>query len=51
MITLVVGPLASPRRFIQKMLDGHMKGLANDERLFGLVIFELWRREYRIGLV
>jgi asparagine synthase (glutamine-hydrolysing) len=31
------------------LLDGHLKGRSNSERLFALVIFELWRREYRIA--
>jgi asparagine synthase (glutamine-hydrolysing) len=31
------------------LLDGHLKGRSNSERLFALVMFELWRREYRIA--
>jgi asparagine synthase (glutamine-hydrolysing) len=32
-----------------ELLDGHLKGRSNSERLFALVMFELWRREYRIA--
>ena len=35
---------------IGKLLAGQAKGLANSERLFGLVLFELWRREYRVSI-
>jgi asparagine synthase (glutamine-hydrolysing) len=35
-------------RFIVKLLRGQEKGRDNGERLFGLVMFQLWRREYRI---
>jgi asparagine synthase (glutamine-hydrolysing) len=34
------------RNFVSKLLDGQAKGRSNSERLFALVIFELWRREY-----
>ena len=33
---------------IRRLLDGQAKGLNNNERLFALVLFELWRREYRM---
>jgi asparagine synthase (glutamine-hydrolysing) len=32
--------------FVARLLDGQSRGRANSERLFGLVMFELWRREY-----
>lgn len=35
---------------INKLLDGQTKGRANSERLFALVLFELWRREYQISV-
>lgn len=38
------------RAFIRKLLDGQQAGRANGERLFGLVMFELWRREYGAAL-
>lgn len=34
--------------FIEKLFKGQAAGRSNGERLFGLVMFELWRREYRI---
>jgi asparagine synthase (glutamine-hydrolysing) len=33
---------------ISSLLKGQDKGRNNSERLFGLVIFELWRREYNV---
>jgi asparagine synthase (glutamine-hydrolysing) len=35
--------------FIEKLLDEQDKGRNHQERLFSLVIFELWRREYNIS--
>jgi asparagine synthase (glutamine-hydrolysing) len=37
-------------RFVAQLLAGQRKGRSNSERLFGLVMFELWRREYRISI-
>jgi asparagine synthase (glutamine-hydrolysing) len=37
------------RRTLAKLLQGQDRGRSNAERLFGLVLFELWRREYRIA--
>jgi asparagine synthase (glutamine-hydrolysing) len=37
-------------RVVEGLLDGQKKGRSNAERLFGLVMFELWRREYRVGI-
>jgi asparagine synthase (glutamine-hydrolysing) len=37
-------------RVIEGLFDGQSKGRSNGERLFGLVMFELWRQEYRIEL-
>jgi len=34
---------------VDALLRGQDKGRSNGERLFALVLFELWRREYRIG--
>lgn len=34
----------------KNMLKLHDNGHSNGERLFGLVMFELWRKEYSIGL-
>jgi asparagine synthase (glutamine-hydrolysing) len=33
---------------IGKLLAGQRRGRSNSERLFGLMMFELWRREYRV---
>ena len=35
-------------KFIERMLNGQRRGLFNSERLFALIMFELWRREYGI---
>jgi asparagine synthase (glutamine-hydrolysing) len=37
------------RRMVQSLLDGQRRGLNNTQRLFALMMFELWRREYGIG--
>lgn len=37
------------RKFVVRLLDGQDRGRANSERLFSLVLFELWRKEYRIA--
>lgn len=34
------------RDFVQSLLDGQARGRSNGERLFALVMFELWRRQY-----
>ncbi len=38
------------RNEVSKLLAGQAKGRVNSERLFALVLFELWRREYRISM-
>jgi asparagine synthase (glutamine-hydrolysing) len=38
------------RKFVRSLIDGQTKGRANSERLFSLVLFELWRKEYRVSL-
>ncbi|HKQ13570.1 MAG TPA: asparagine synthase (glutamine-hydrolyzing) [Steroidobacteraceae bacterium] len=38
------------RKLVTGMLDGERRGRANGERLYGLVMFELWRREYRVDM-
>ena len=37
-------------RVIGQLLDAQRRGAFNGERLFGLVMFELWRRVYRPAL-
>jgi asparagine synthase (glutamine-hydrolysing) len=36
------------RRIVKGLIDGHGKRRNNSERLFGLTVFELWRRAYGI---
>ena len=38
------------RRTVHSLLKGQDRGFSNAERLFALVQFELWRREYRTNL-
>lgn len=38
------------RVFIEKLFKGQAAGRSNGERLFGLVMFELWRREYQVDV-
>jgi asparagine synthase (glutamine-hydrolysing) len=38
------------RRMVRGLLRGQDRGRGNGERLFALVLFELWRREYRVAL-
>jgi len=38
------------RSFVRSLLEGQDRGRANGERLFGLVVFELWRREYQVQI-
>lgn len=37
------------RGVARDLLDGQARGRTNSERLFALVLFELWRREYQIS--
>jgi asparagine synthase (glutamine-hydrolysing) len=43
-------PALFDQRTIQQLLDGQRMGYANGARLFCLMMFELWRREYRISV-
>jgi asparagine synthase (glutamine-hydrolysing) len=36
------------RAAVTKLFDGQARGLRNSERLFALLLLELWRQEYRI---
>jgi asparagine synthase (glutamine-hydrolysing) len=38
------------RKVVSGLLSGQDKGRANSERLFALVLFELWRREYGVSM-
>ena len=37
------------KKAVRKLIRGQDHGMHNQERLFGLVLFELWRREYRMA--
>jgi len=37
-------------KVVSQLLDGQANGRSNGERLFALVMFELWRREYQISI-
>jgi asparagine synthase (glutamine-hydrolysing) len=39
------------KKFIQELLSLQKKGYSNTNRIFALTMFELWRQEYKIGLV
>jgi len=41
-------PKLFDRAAVRKLLDGQARGLRNSERLFALLLLELWRQEYRI---
>ena len=38
------------QKVVRKLLNGQAQGWSNSERLFGLVLFELWRRDYQISM-
>lgn len=49
---VLLGSADSPfdKDFVRSLIDGQAKGRANSERLFALVIFELWRKEYGVSV-
>ncbi len=44
------GQILFEHRDIESLFNGLKKGYSSSERLFGLVMFELWRREYRVEI-
>lgn len=38
------------KKFVGRLLAGQERGRSNSERLFSLVLFELWRHEYQVSL-
>lgn len=38
------------RKVVNQLLNGQVKGRSNSERLFSLVLFELWRHEYQVSM-
>ena len=49
-VLLNPGQLLFSHKTVRGLLEGQARGRANTERLFSLVMFELWRREYDISL-
>jgi asparagine synthase (glutamine-hydrolysing) len=49
-VLLGSGDTPFSRKEMRRLLDGQARGRANSERLFALVLFELWRKEYRITM-
>ncbi len=47
---LLDGACIFDRAMVKRLLHGQDVGRSNGERLFGLVMFELWRREYQVSL-
>jgi asparagine synthase (glutamine-hydrolysing) len=45
-----IDPRLFDRSYIRAMLDRQTGRMANTQRLFALVMFELWRRAYHIAL-
>ncbi len=43
-------PQLFDQRMIQSLIAGQRRGYANTARLFALMMFELWRREYRVTI-
>ena len=46
-VLLGSGDVFFNRHVVSGLLNTHVRGCRNSERLFALVMFELWRREYR----
>jgi asparagine synthase (glutamine-hydrolysing) len=38
------------QKVVRSLFEGQAKGRANGERLFALVMFELWRRQYQVSI-
>jgi asparagine synthase (glutamine-hydrolysing) len=49
-VLLEPGNILFSHKMVSNLLDGQAKGRANTERLFALVMFELWRREYQVSV-
>ncbi len=44
------GSATFERKAVSRLFDGQAQGRVNSERLFALVMFELWRREYQVSM-
>lgn len=49
-VLLGSGNVLFNHKVVSKLLEGQAKGRANSERLFALVMFDLWRREYQVSI-
>jgi asparagine synthase (glutamine-hydrolysing) len=49
-VLLDPGQTLFDRRFVERLLNGKATLRRNAEGLFGLMMFELWRREYRVEI-
>jgi len=49
-VLLDSGDTIFERKAVSRLFHGQAKGRMNSERLFALVLFELWRREYRVSM-
>ena len=38
------------KKAVTQLFEGQQKGYANNEKLFSLVLFELWRKQYHLSL-
>jgi asparagine synthase (glutamine-hydrolysing) len=47
---LLDGQCLFDKKSVMRLMRGQDHGRNNQERLFGLVIFELWRREYQVSI-
>jgi asparagine synthase (glutamine-hydrolysing) len=47
---LLNGQCMFDKKAISRLIRNQDLGMSNHERLFGLVLFELWRREYHVSL-
>jgi asparagine synthase (glutamine-hydrolysing) len=49
--TLLRSDSVFDQSFVRGLFDGQTRGFANEERLFSLVMFELWRRHYGVTML
>ena len=49
-VLMEADPAIFDKRAITSLIKGQRRGFANENRLFALTMFELWRREYDISL-
>jgi asparagine synthase (glutamine-hydrolysing) len=49
-VLMEADPSIFNKRAITNLIKGQCRGFANENRLFALTMFELWRREYKVSL-